>query len=63
VKKGDVLTLANKLNFLLTNEEERRRMGDRGREFVSRKFGLSGLVQRHEAFYMQALAGRSVKVP
>lgn len=57
VNKGDVGALADKLNFLLAHEEERRRMGDRGREFVSCKFGLSGLVERHEAFYLKALAG------
>jgi glycosyltransferase involved in cell wall biosynthesis len=55
-KTGDVRALADKINFLLQNEAERMRIGQRGREFVSRKFSLSALVQRHEAFYLKALS-------
>ena len=58
VEKGDVDALADKAGFLLANEEERLRMGERGRSFVCRKFGISALVQRHEAFYLSALSTR-----
>ncbi len=61
VKEGDVNALADKIGFLLQDETERLRMGERGREFVSRKFGLPALVQRHEAFYLNALSGAFAK--
>ena len=57
VKTGNVETLAEKIQFLLENEAERLRMGERGREFVCRQFSVSALVQRHEAFYLSALSG------
>jgi glycosyltransferase involved in cell wall biosynthesis len=59
VPTGDVNALADKLAFLLQNESERRRMGQRGREFVSQKFSISSLIKRHEAFYLKALSRRN----
>jgi phosphatidylinositol alpha-1,6-mannosyltransferase len=56
LKSGDVKALADKISFLLENEAERLRMGDRGREFVSSRFSLSALIQRHEAFYLSVLS-------
>lgn len=56
VKKGDVETLADKIGFLLQTETERLRMGERGRQFVCRKFSVSELIQRHESFYFSALS-------
>ena len=61
LKTGDVLGLADKISFLLENEVDGQRMGERGREFVSRKFSLSGLIQRHEAFYLSVLPGERAK--
>jgi len=55
VKTGDVKALADKISFLLEDEPERLRLGERGREFVSRQFSISALIQRHEAFYLNAL--------
>jgi glycosyltransferase involved in cell wall biosynthesis len=57
VKKGDVKALAGKISLLLENSAEGLRMGERGRAFVSEKFSLSALVQRHEAFYLNAISG------
>lgn len=62
VKTGDVEALANKIRFLLDNEEERVRFGARGREFVIRNFAIPALVQRHEAFYLKALSKSRVSV-
>jgi glycosyltransferase involved in cell wall biosynthesis len=56
VKPGNVKALADKISFLLENEEEALRFGEHGREFVSRQFSVSSLVQRHEAFYLSALS-------
>jgi glycosyltransferase involved in cell wall biosynthesis len=58
VKTGDVEALANKISLLLQNEAERRRLGKDGREFVSQRFSVPALVQRHEAFYLRALSTR-----
>lgn len=55
VQPGDIATLAEKLGFLLASEEERQRMGNRGREFVSRQFGLISLLERHEKFYLNVI--------
>ena len=57
VKTGDIEALATKIGFLLLNEVERQRFGDRGREFVEQRFSVPALVRRHEAFYLQALPG------
>jgi glycosyltransferase involved in cell wall biosynthesis len=55
VNTGDVNALAAKISFLLANDEESIRMGERGREFVSARFSLPALIQRHEAFYLTVL--------
>jgi glycosyltransferase involved in cell wall biosynthesis len=58
VKKGSVSQLAEKIGILLDDDTARLRMGQRGREFVSRRFSVSALIQRHEAFYLSALSDR-----
>jgi glycosyltransferase involved in cell wall biosynthesis len=63
VKTGDVEGLADRIGYLLVNEDERRRMGERGREFVLDKFSVSSLIQRHEVFYLKALSGRNTLDP
>jgi glycosyltransferase involved in cell wall biosynthesis len=62
-KTGDVERLADRIGFLLTNEAERLRMGERGRQFVIREFSVSALIQRHEAFYLRALSGGPIPAP
>jgi glycosyltransferase involved in cell wall biosynthesis len=57
VRRGNVGALAEKIGFLLENEAEGLRVGERGREFVFARFGLPGLIQRHEAFYFRVLSG------
>jgi glycosyltransferase involved in cell wall biosynthesis len=61
VKQGSTQALADKIGFLLENDAERLRMGERGREFVLQRFGLSALIRRHEAFYLKALSGARTK--
>ena len=61
VKTGDVEALADEISFLLENEAIRLRMGERGREFVSREFSVSALIQRHESFYVGALSNARAK--
>jgi glycosyltransferase involved in cell wall biosynthesis len=61
VKPGDVDALAGKISFLLENHEESIRMGERGREFVSARFSLPALIQRHEVFYLSVLTSARAK--
>jgi glycosyltransferase involved in cell wall biosynthesis len=56
VERGEVEALADKISFILKDEAQRLRMGERGREFVCRQFSISALIQRHEAFYLRALS-------
>jgi glycosyltransferase involved in cell wall biosynthesis len=62
VTPGDVAGLAERIGFLLGNEAERLRMGERGRAFVVGQFGLSALVERHEALYCKVLSGDSLAI-
>ena len=56
VKTGDVEALADRVSLLLKDHALRLRMGERGREFVSQRFSISALIQRHESFYLSALS-------
>jgi glycosyltransferase involved in cell wall biosynthesis len=60
VKTGDVESLADRIGFLLANESERKRMGERGRQFVIEQFSVPALIQRHETFYLRALSGNDI---
>jgi glycosyltransferase involved in cell wall biosynthesis len=55
VEKGDVAALADRIEFLLENQSAKVKMGESGREYVTRRFGIPALIQRHEAFYLGAL--------
>jgi glycosyltransferase involved in cell wall biosynthesis len=57
IKAGDINALAAQIDHLLHDEAARVRIGQRGREFVSRKFSVTALIQRHEVFYLNALSG------
>ena len=58
VKLGDIDTLAERIESLLSSEPIRARMGQLGREFVSRTFSVAELIGRHESFYVSALSRR-----
>lgn len=60
VEPGNTEALADKIHCLLDNESERLRIGELGRKFVSRQFGLSALVARHESFYLNALSTQTL---
>jgi len=55
VKKGDLLSLANKIYLLLTNCTIRRNMGIEGRKFVIEKFSLNAFALRHMQLYTSTL--------
>jgi glycosyltransferase involved in cell wall biosynthesis len=55
VRRGDVSALAESVGILVQDDEKRRAMGRRGRDFVARRFNLEDLVNRHETFYLRAL--------
>jgi glycosyltransferase involved in cell wall biosynthesis len=54
--KGNVEDLASKAGLLLRDEARRLRMGELGRKFVARQFGVPALVERHERFYLSTLS-------
>ncbi|HEY3198658.1 MAG TPA: hypothetical protein VGJ57_11680, partial [Nitrospirales bacterium] len=56
VPRGSVSDLARKIALLITDEGLRQRMGELGRQHVCRRFSTSALVDRHERFYLSALA-------
>jgi glycosyltransferase involved in cell wall biosynthesis len=56
VEKANVEALVEKIGLLLKTEAERLRMGERGREFVVKRFGLSEFIRRHELFLLNALS-------
>jgi glycosyltransferase involved in cell wall biosynthesis len=56
VPRGSVSDLARKIALLITDEGLRQRMGELGRQHVCRRFSTSALVDRHEHFYLSALA-------
>lgn len=59
VKTGDVQALAGRIGSLLRDPAQRLRFGQQGRAFILRQFAIPALIQRHEAFYLQALQPKS----
>jgi glycosyltransferase involved in cell wall biosynthesis len=61
VRLGDFDGLVARLKELLQDKARRTAMGLAGRRFVEEQFSLQALADRHERFYLQALAsaGRS----
>lgn len=55
VRKGDIKTFTERLGYLLTNERERRKMGEAGRTLVEKRFSLEALADRHKKYYLQVL--------
>ncbi len=55
VKVGDIDGLAARIRQLLEDSALRQRMGQKGREFVHRRFSLPALAERHENFYRTVL--------
>lgn len=55
LRLGDVEGLAEALRRLISESEERKRMGTCGRRFILQYFSIPAFVERHEAFCQQAL--------
>ena len=55
IKKGDIKSLAQKIEILIKNENTRKKFGNAGRIHVVSNFSLSKLVERHEKFYIGSL--------
>ncbi len=58
VAAGDEEGMATRISELLHEPERARRMGQRGREIVERKFSCDAQLARTEELYEQLLAGR-----
>lgn len=58
VPVGDWQALSGAVSSLLVNEEERRRMGERGRERARTCFSLERMVAETEALYREVLAAK-----
>ena len=59
LEPGDYAGLAMKISSLLDEPVRREAMGECGRSFVKQHFDLSRLVERHERFYIDALAAKT----
>ncbi len=55
VPTGNLEEFVARLEFLLRNEERRKTMGKAGREFVSGRYSLEALAERHESFYLRVM--------
>jgi glycosyltransferase involved in cell wall biosynthesis len=51
------------LGLMARSEAERRRMGERGREHIRRRYGLTRLVDEWEEVYHEAAARRGIALP
>lgn len=52
----DALALADAIEYLVRNPEQRTRMGAAGRDFAEREFGIKGVVDAHMQLYQRLLA-------
>ena len=59
VGAGDIVTLAERMEFLRQNPEARGQMGLCGRQFIIDHFTVQALVERHEKLYVRLLSGRT----
>ena len=62
VARGDVETLARKIEALLSNEEAARRMGKNGEQLVVSKFRKDAHIDRLLGIYQEAIACRHARV-
>jgi len=51
VDEHDYKALAEKILYLKNNEEVRNKMGEAGKRFVQKKFGMTKILQRHLDYY------------
>jgi glycosyltransferase involved in cell wall biosynthesis len=56
VPSGDIAALTDRLACLLASDAKRKDMGEKGREFVLKNFGLNALAARHEHLYVSVLS-------
>ena len=61
IEKGNVIELASRIARLLTDDDLRKEMGEKGRIFVSQKFSLEKMVRSHENLYLEALMKHKFK--
>lgn len=62
VQRGDIIKLESKLRELILNPKKRTEMGIEGRRYMSEKFSLVALAERHENWYRGAIVRhRTVK--
>ncbi len=59
VKPNDPVSLASAIQYLLDNENIRRRFGEEGRRLVMKKFSTDAVVQKLITIYERLLASRS----
>ena len=54
-KKGDVIDLVKKVNYLLDNKDVAKKYGKNGREIVEDLYTWDKVVRKHEEIYLQCL--------
>jgi glycosyltransferase involved in cell wall biosynthesis len=57
VRSGDSEGLARGLEYLIENEDLRRSLGERGRDFVTRNYGKERLLRDISGLYAELLRG------
>lgn len=60
VPSHDAYSLAGAIERLVKDSEERRRMGEAGRKFAEREFGIEGVVAAHMKIYQSLLENVNV---
>jgi len=60
---GDVDAMAGAIMWMIEHPEERRRMGEAGRERMAKEFSTERMIAATEAIYEELLSGRSPAAP
>jgi glycosyltransferase involved in cell wall biosynthesis len=60
---GDVDAMAGAIVWMIEHPEERRRMGEAGRERMAKEFSTERMIAATEAIYEQLLSRRSPAAP
>jgi len=62
VEEDDEVTFTRRLSELVKSRSERKEMGDRGREYVVKKFSKENLIMRIEKLYGELLEEKGIRI-
>lgn len=58
INPDDVKSLTQAILFFIRNDEERERMGRKGRQFIQENYSIDGVAERYIALYQSMLKKR-----